>query len=175
MKKIFIYTLAMVFSANCFAATNLEKENIYCFSLPQKQGVYVCKPWSEWAATPAGSKVQIETVEDLNTALEAATAPVLAKNKRLTSAEARNLLEHGDKTWMIQIALAANEANADSIVSKLKAKGYPTKKSMTSKGVRVMVGPNDYQTASELKKKIQDDNSLGAKSAWLFNWGTSLQ
>jgi len=174
MKKIFISMLAMVFSANCFAAANLEKENMYCFSLPQKQGVYVCKPWSEWAANPVASKAKVE-VEDLNTALEAATAPVLAKNKRLTSAEARNLLEHGDKTWMIQIALAANEANADSIVSKLKAKGYPTKKSMTSKGVRVMVGPNDYQTASELKKKIQDDNSLGAKTAWLFNWGTSLQ
>ncbi|MHA3057474.1 SPOR domain-containing protein [Acinetobacter sp. ANC 4641] len=175
MKKIFISMLAMVFSANGFAAANVEKENMYCFSLPQKQGVYVCKPWSEWAAAQTDSKVKIEKVQDLNTALDAATAPVLAKNKRLTSVEARNLLEHGDKTWMIQIALAANEANADSIVSKLKAKGYPTKKSMTSKGVRVMVGPNDYQTASELKKKIQGDNSLGAKSAWLFNWGTSLQ
>ena len=77
--------------------------------------------------------------------------------------------------FSLSFSQSANEANADSIVSKLKAKGYPTKKTTTSKGVRVMVGPNDYQTAAELKKKIQGDNSLGAQSAWLFNWGASVQ
>lgn len=173
MKKILIPVLSILFSVNSIAASS-EKENMYCFSLPQKQGVYVCKPWSEWAATPNDTEMQV-TAKDVDRAVEAATAPVLSKNKQLTSAEARSLLKNGDRTWMVQIALAANEANADSIVSKLKAKGYPTKKTTTSKGVRVMVGPNDYQTAAELKKKIQGDNSLGAQSAWLFNWGASVQ
>lgn len=169
--------LFIMYSANSLAGVTSEKENVYCFSMPQKQSVYVCKTWSEWATTPANAKVQIEKakVEDLNNISNGNKTPELVSNKQLSVKEARSLLERGDKTWMVQIALASNEANADSIVSKFKAKGYPTKKSITSKGVRVMVGPNDYQTASELKKKIQGDNSLDAQSAWLFNSVPSVQ
>lgn len=42
---------------------------------------------------------------------------------------------------MVQVALAANQANADAVVSKLRAKGYKVTTSPTSKGIRIMVGP----------------------------------
>lgn len=51
------------------------------------------------------------------------------------------MLENGDKKWMVQVALAANQANADAVVSKLRAKGYKVTTSPTSKGIRIMVGP----------------------------------
>ncbi|MGA5989385.1 SPOR domain-containing protein, partial [Escherichia coli] len=71
--------------------------------------------------------------------------------------KARKLLEEGDddRQWMVQVALAANEANADASVSKLRAKGYKVTRSPTSKGIRIMVGPaKDRDTADEARKKI---------------------
>ncbi len=44
---------------------------------------------------------------------------------------------------MVQVALAANQANADALAAKLKAKGYKVTQSPTSKGVRIMVGPSE--------------------------------
>ena len=170
MKKTFICVLSAIFSANCFSATTVEKENTYCFAVKQKKDVYVCKTWAEWDATSREDKDQVVNLRSAATpSVEKTQLSSNNQVRKLSSAEARSLLENGDNTWMVQIALAANEANADSIVSKLKAKGYPTKKAMTSKGIRVMVGPNNYQAANELKTKIQNDNSLNAQSAWLFN------
>jgi len=81
------------------------------------------------------------------------------------------LLENGDKQWMVQVALAANEANADAVAAKLRAKGYKVTKSPTSKGIRIMVGPSkDRETADSARKKINSDASLGMKSAWVIEW-----
>lgn len=95
-----------------------------------------------------------------------------AEEKKKTEAEkARELLEHGDKQWMVQVALAANEANADAVAAKLRAKGYKVTKSPTSKGIRIMVGPSkDRDTADATRKKISADASLGMKSAWVLDW-----
>ena len=72
---------------------------------------------------------------------------------------------------MVQVALAANEANADALAAKLRAKGYKVTKSPTSKGVRIMVGPSkDRDTADAARKKISSDASLGMKSAWVIDW-----
>ena len=91
--------------------------------------------------------------------------------KKAEAEKARDLLEHGDKQWMVQVALAANEANADAVASKLKAKGYQVTKSPTSKGIRIMVGPSkDRDTADNARKKITADASLGMKSAWVIDW-----
>ncbi len=92
--------------------------------------------------------------------------------KKKTEAEkARDLLEHGDKQWMVQVALAANQANADALASKLKAKGYRVTKSPTSKGIRIMVGPSkDREAADSARKKITSDAGLGMKSAWVIDW-----
>ncbi|MFT4020695.1 MAG: SPOR domain-containing protein [Acinetobacter sp.] len=107
--------------------------------------------------------------------------------KKADAENARKLLEGGDakttskdtketdvkdsKKWMVQVALAGNQANADSIVSRLRAKGYKVVTSPTSKGVRIMVGPSkDRDTADAARKKIQADSSLGMKSAWVIDW-----
>ncbi len=94
--------------------------------------------------------------------------------KKAEADKARELLEGGDrgnKQWMVQVALAANEANADALASKLRAKGYKVTRSPTSKGIRIMVGPaKDRDTADATRKKINTDESLGMKSAWVIDW-----
>ncbi|WP_171498766.1 SPOR domain-containing protein, partial [Acinetobacter soli] len=91
--------------------------------------------------------------------------------KKAEAEKARELLEHGDKNWMVQVALAANQANADAVVSKLRAKGYKVTTSPTSKGIRIMVGPSkDRDAADAARKKIVTDQSLNMKSAWVIDW-----
>ncbi|MFV5509080.1 SPOR domain-containing protein [Acinetobacter sp. 197] len=92
--------------------------------------------------------------------------------KKAEAEQARKLLEgEEDKQWMVQVALAANEANADAVAAKLRAKGYKVTKSPTSKGIRIMVGPSkDRDTADALRKKIASDASLNMKSAWVNDW-----
>ena len=95
----------------------------------------------------------------------------LEAKKKAEAEKARDLLENGDKQWMVQVALAANEANADALASRLRAKGYKVTKSPTSKGVRIMVGPaKDRDVADATRKKITADESLGMKSAWVIDW-----
>ena len=92
--------------------------------------------------------------------------------KKAEAEKARKLLEGEEhKQWMVQVALAANEANADAIAAKLKAKGYKVTKSQTSKGIRIMVGPaKDREAADATRKKIAADASLNMKSAWVNEW-----
>lgn len=94
--------------------------------------------------------------------------------KKAEADKARKLLEDGDtgnKQWMVQVALAANEANADAVAAKLRAKGYKVTQSPTSKGIRIMVGPaKDRETADSTRKRINGDASLGLKSAWVIDW-----
>ena len=94
--------------------------------------------------------------------------------KKAEAEKARKLLEDGDtgnKQWMVQVALAANEANADAVAAKLRAKGYKVTQSPTSKGIRIMVGPaKDRETADSTRKRINGDASLGLKSAWVIDW-----
>ena len=94
-----------------------------------------------------------------------------AAKKKAEAEKARKLLEEGDKQWMVQVALAANQANADALAAKLKAKGYKVTQSPTSKGVRIMVGPSkDRDAADATRKKITADPSLNMKSAWVIDW-----
>ncbi|MEX5439229.1 SPOR domain-containing protein [Acinetobacter indicus] len=93
--------------------------------------------------------------------------------KKAEAEKARKLLEGEDdgKQWMVQVALAANEANADALAARLKAKGYKVIKSPTSKGIRIMVGPSkDRESADAARKKIAADASLNMKSAWVIDW-----
>ncbi|WP_299154923.1 SPOR domain-containing protein [uncultured Acinetobacter sp.] len=92
--------------------------------------------------------------------------------KKAEAEQARKLLEGEDsKQWMVQVALAANEANADAVAAKLRAKGYKVTKSPTSKGIRIMVGPSkDREAADAARKKIASDASLNMKSAWVIDW-----
>ncbi len=96
-----------------------------------------------------------------------------AEEKQKAAEKARELLEGDDaKKWMVQVALASSQANADTLTAKLQAKGYKVTQSPTSKGVRIMVGPktNSREAADSLRKKINADESLNMKSAWVIDW-----
>ncbi len=117
----------------------------------------------------AAAKKQAET-EKLRAEAKKRQAEEEAK-KKAEADKARDLLENGDKKWMVQVALAANQANADAIVSKLRAKGYKITTSPTSKGIRIMVGPSkDREAADSTRRKITGDASLNMKSAWVIDW-----
>ncbi len=72
---------------------------------------------------------------------------------------------------MVQVAMAESQAKADSVVAQLRAKGYKVRTSTTNKGVRVLVGPEkDTAAATATKHKIEQDDSLNLKGAWVSNW-----
>jgi cell division septation protein DedD len=67
--------------------------------------------------------------------------------------------------------MAETQAKADSVVAQLRAKGYKVRTSSTNKGVRVLVGPEkDSAAATATKHKIEQDDSLNLKGAWVSNW-----
>ena len=93
--------------------------------------------------------------------------------KQLDAAVAKEILENGEKKWMVQVALAANQNKASIVQSQLEAKGYKVVTSATTKGIRVMVDPvNDYAIAQIIREKIIADNSLNMPSAWVFKWAS---
>ncbi|USP42408.1 SPOR domain-containing protein [Acinetobacter sp. XS-4] len=93
--------------------------------------------------------------------------------KQLDAAVAKEILENGEKKWMVQVALAANQNKASTVQSQLEAKGYKVVTSATTKGIRVMVDPaNDYAIAQIIREKIIADNSLNMSSAWVFKWAS---
>jgi cell division septation protein DedD len=93
-----------------------------------------------------------------------------AKHK-LEEERGRAILEGENKPWMVQIAIASTQASADAMVADLRAKGYKVKTSQTSKGVRVMVGPEKGRAAADaLRNQVAKDPSINAKSAWVIDW-----
>ncbi|MFA2879957.1 SPOR domain-containing protein [Acinetobacter pittii] len=93
--------------------------------------------------------------------------------KQLDAAIAKEILENGEKKWMVQVALASNQNKANRIQSQLEAKGYKVVTSSTTKGIRVMIDPaNDYAIAQIIREKIIVDNSLNMQSAWVFKWAS---
>ncbi|OCY28881.1 cell division protein [Acinetobacter pittii] len=93
--------------------------------------------------------------------------------KQLDAAIAKEILENGEKRWMVQVALASNQNKANRIQSQLEAKGYKVVTSSTTKGIRVMIDPaNDYAIAQIIREKIIADNSLNMQSAWVFKWAS---
>ncbi|AOA59234.1 cell division protein [Acinetobacter larvae] len=96
--------------------------------------------------------------------------------KKAEAEKARQIMDgdsgsNSGKQWMVQVALAANQANADALAAKLRAKGYKVTQSKTSKGIRIMVGPaKDREAADATRKKINSDSSLNMKSAWVIDW-----
>ena len=71
----------------------------------------------------------------------------------------------------MQIALADNQAKADELVKKLRGAGYSATTSATSRGVRVIVGPETGKPAAlALKDKINADPKVGVNGAWVLYW-----
>ena len=71
----------------------------------------------------------------------------------------------------VQVALATNQAAADDLAKKFKAAGYQVKTSKTSRGVRVVVGPERGKLAAlALKDKVNSDPDVNTTSGWVLYW-----
>jgi len=71
----------------------------------------------------------------------------------------------------VQVALAGNQAKADEVAKKFKSAGYQVKTSATSRGVRVVVGPERGKIAAlALKDKVNSDPKVDTTSAWVLYW-----
>ncbi len=87
--------------------------------------------------------------------------------------EARKTVKETDAKGVfgVQIAIAVDEAKAKEIVKKLKSAGYQTRVSETSKGIRIVVGPEKGKIAAlALKDKINADPRLDTSNAWVIYW-----
>lgn len=74
-------------------------------------------------------------------------------------------------TFGVQVALAADSKRAQSIVERLQSAGYRVKTSKTSRGTRIVVGPEKGKEAAlALKDKINSDARVGTGNAWVLYW-----
>ncbi len=117
------------------------------------------------------SRKQIERLER-----EAAAAQKSADAKREAQEKlhaARKEVKETDAkgSFGVQVALANNQASADEVAKKLKSAGYQVKTSATSRGVRVIVGPERGKVAAlALKDKLNTDPEVDTSSAWVLYW-----
>ncbi|WP_426137847.1 SPOR and LysM peptidoglycan-binding domain-containing protein [Psychrobacter sp. TWR1-1-1] len=87
--------------------------------------------------------------------------------------EARKEVKETDAkgSFGVQVALANDQAKADELAKKFKSAGYQVKTSPTSRGVRVIVGPERGKVAAlALKDKINSDPKVNTTSAWVLYW-----
>ncbi|ERL56411.1 SPOR domain-containing protein [Psychrobacter aquaticus] len=71
----------------------------------------------------------------------------------------------------VQVALANDQGKADELAKKFQSAGYQVKTSATSRGVRVIVGPERGKVAAlALKDKINSDPKVNTTSAWVLYW-----
>ena len=74
-------------------------------------------------------------------------------------------------TFGVQVALATDQKNASEITQKLQAAGYKVKTTQTSKGVRIVVGPEKGKVAAlALKDKLNNDSRVNVNSGWVLYW-----
>lgn len=117
------------------------------------------------------SRKQVERLQR-----EAEQKKAAEQNKREAQqrlAEARRKAASGEAkgTFGVQVALADNQQKADAIVKELRAAGYPASTSNTSRGVRVIVGPEKGKEAAlALKDKINADPKTNVNNAWVLYW-----
>ncbi|MGM8910845.1 LysM peptidoglycan-binding domain-containing protein [Psychrobacter sp. 1U1] len=117
------------------------------------------------------SRKQVERLER-----EAAAAKKSADAKREAQQklrEARKEVRETDAkgSFGVQVALASNQTSADEVAKKFKAAGYQVKTSVTSRGVRVIVGPERGKVAAlALKDKINTDSQVDTSGAWVLYW-----
>ncbi len=87
--------------------------------------------------------------------------------------EARKEVKETDAkgSFGVQVSLAADEAAAQRVAQKFKDAGYKVTTSKTSRGVRVVVGPERGKVAAlALKDKINNDPKVDTTGAWVKYW-----
>ena len=91
--------------------------------------------------------------------------------KKLSAARKEVKETDAKGSFGVQVALATNQAAADDLAKKFKAAGYQVKTSKTSRGVRVVVGPERGKLAAlALKDKVNSDPDVDTTSAWVLYW-----
>ncbi len=117
------------------------------------------------------SRSQVQRLER-----EAAAAEKAAEAKREAQQKLREARQEVKETdakgsFGVQVALADNQAKADQLAKKFKEAGYQVKTSPTSRGVRVIVGPERGKVAAlALKDKINSDVNVDTTGAWVLYW-----
>ena len=117
------------------------------------------------------SRSQVQRLER-----EAAAAEKAAEAKRDAQQKLREARQEVKETdakgsFGVQVALADNQAKADQLAKKFKEAGYQVKTSPTSRGVRVIVGPERGKVAAlALKDKINSDSNVNTNGAWVLYW-----
>ena len=87
--------------------------------------------------------------------------------------QARQTVKETDAkgTFGVQVALATDQKKASEITQKLQAAGYKVKTTQTSKGVRIVVGPEKGKVAAlALKDKLNNDSRVNVNSGWVLYW-----
>lgn len=109
-------------------------------------------------------------------AAEQAKAEKSAKDRREAQQKLRDARKEVIETdakgsFGVQVSLASNQAKADEVAKKFKAAGYDVKTSATSRGVRVVVGPERGKIAAlALKDKVNSDPKVDTTGAWVLYW-----
>lgn len=128
------------------------------------------------------SRKQVQRLEREAAAAEKARAKEQAQAKRSAETkrqaqqklvEARKEVKETDAkgSFGVQVALAGNQASADEVAKKFKDAGYKVKTSNTSRGVRVIVGPERGKIAAlALKDKVDSDPKVNSNGAWVLYW-----
>ncbi len=127
------------------------------------------------AAKKKANKKSVQAKKAPTKKAPAKKAPVNRKTsaaqKKLQQARVTAKKENARGTFGVQVALAADQASADKVAAKFKKAGYRTKTSQTTRGVRVIVGPERGKVAAlALKDKINSDPRTGVKNAWVLYW-----
>ena len=87
--------------------------------------------------------------------------------------QARQTVKQTDAkgTFGVQVALATDQKKASEITQKSQAAGYKVKTTQTSKGVRIVVGPEKGKVAAlALKDKLNNDSRVDVNSGWVLYW-----
>ncbi|MGM8885196.1 SPOR and LysM peptidoglycan-binding domain-containing protein [Psychrobacter sp. 1U2] len=87
--------------------------------------------------------------------------------------EARKEVKETDAkgSFGVQVSLASDEEAAERVAKKFKDAGYQVTTSKTSRGVRVVVGPERGKVAAlALKDKINNDPKVDTSGAWVKYW-----
>ncbi|MBF0659478.1 LysM peptidoglycan-binding domain-containing protein [Psychrobacter sp. NG25] len=128
------------------------------------------------------SRAQVQRLEREAAAAEQARQKEadLAKKTAEAKREAQQKLSEARKevketdakgSFGVQVALANDQNRADDLVKKFQAAGYQVKTSRTSRGVRVVVGPERGKIAAlALKDKINSDPKVNTTGAWVLYW-----
>ena len=118
----------------------------------------------EAAAREAKLKREAEQAKKTAEAKREAQQKLLKARQEVKETDAKG-------SFGVQVSLARNQAAADEVAKKFKSAGYQVKTSATSRGVRVIIGPERGKIAAlALKDKINTDPKVDTSGAWVLYW-----